>query len=440
MMLVVSLLCTASAEEFNNSRVTPVVLAVREAGPSVVNISTEQIIERPYNPFFAFADPFFEDFFRRFPARFPRTRYKVHSLGSGVIISPDGYVFTNEHVIRKASRITVTLADGREFDAEVLSSSAEMDLAVMKINSPEPLPYATMGSSSELMIGETLIAVGNPFGLENSVTTGVLSATDRSLAAGGHVVYPNLLQTTALINPGNSGGPLLNINAEVIGVNMAVKLDAQGIGFAIPIDDIRDTLVDLLDFESVKNTSLGVEVARDPSVPPVVKSVRPGGPGASAGIKPNDLIVKVDGRSVDGVLDYQMMVLLKEAGEGLSIELNRRGKPVKIDLKIGEAPPPPEAGLVRTRVGAVVYPLSAYVARRLGVLTDFGILVRKVEPGTPADSIGLKADDVIISWAGERVGSVSRLASALQSTPPGSNVTIGVLRGGYPLEAVLQVE
>jgi len=439
-LLAVSLFCDAAAGESADLRVTPVVLAVRKAGPSVVNISTEQIVERRYDPFFGFGDPLFEEFFRPFMQHMPRTGYKVHSLGSGVIISPDGYVITNGHVILRASKITVTLADNREFEAEVLNSSPEIDLGVMKLDSPSALPYATLGDSSELMIGETLIAVGNPFGLENSVTTGVLSATGRSLGASEDVVYRNLLQTTALINPGNSGGPLLNLDAKVVGLNTAMKLDAQGIGFGIPVNDIRLALVGLLDFESVKNTSLGIGVPGDPSVAVIIESVRHGGPGAYAGIIPEDLILKVDDRPVSGVLDYEMAVLRKEVGDELVVDVDRNGEILKLKLQIGEAPPPAGAELVRRRVGAVVYPLSAYVARRLGVPTDFGILVHDVEADTPADSIGLKPNDVIVSWGGRSVGNVSRLASEVDRIPAGGRVVVGVLRGEYLLEALLQVK
>ncbi len=438
-LLVVSMLRPSAADETRDLRITPVVTAVRRAGPSVVNISTEQIIERPYNPFSAFADPFFEDFFRHFSSQFPRTSYRVHSLGSGIIISPDGFVITNEHVTRRASRITVTLADGREFDAEVLNSSSEVDLGVMKLNPSDPLPYAKMGDSSDLMIGETLIAVGNPFGLENSVTTGVLSATGRSLNLGGDIAYSNLLQTTALINPGNSGGPLLNLNAQVVGMNTAVKLDAQGIGFAIPINDIRDMLVQLLDFEFVKNTSLGVEVPHDPSAAVVVISVRPDAPGASAGIKPGDRIVEVDGHPIGGVLDYQMAVLRKELGDEVEMELLRDGGLRNVTAAIGEAPPPAGAEEVKRRTGAEVYPLSAYVARRLGVPTDFGVLVHRVQPGSPADSIGLSPQDVIILLGGKRIGTVPQLMAELDKVPAGGRMAIGVLRGGHLLEATFRV-
>jgi S1-C subfamily serine protease len=234
----------------DTDRRSAVVEAVERVSPAVVNVSTTQVIEQGSAPFPRFRDPFFDEFFRDFieprPQRFTRT-----SLGSGVIVRPDGHILTNQHVVLRASRITVTLADGREFEASLVGSDADSDLAVLKVDSTDPLPSVEMGTAGDLMIGEMVIAIGNPFGLSHTVTTGVVSATGRSLRSDEQV-FQDLIQTDASINPGNSGGPLLNIRGAVIGVNTAIYQKAQGIGFAVPIDRARRVVDDLISYGAVR--------------------------------------------------------------------------------------------------------------------------------------------------------------------------------------------
>ncbi|MBW2121055.1 MAG: trypsin-like peptidase domain-containing protein, partial [Deltaproteobacteria bacterium] len=218
------------------SRRNVVVRVAEAAGPAVVNISTRVVSGGGTNPFYEFGggtlfDEFFRDFFES-PSR------SYSSLGSGVIIRPDGTILTNEHVILRAERIKVTLLDGREFEGRLVGSDPESDLAVIRIAGRGPFPTIAMGTSRDLMIGETVIAIGNPFGLSHTVTAGVVSSLHRSFRSGDRV-YRDFIQTDASINPGNSGGPLLNIMGELIGINTAIYRGAQGIGFAIPVDRVK---------------------------------------------------------------------------------------------------------------------------------------------------------------------------------------------------------
>ena len=211
-------------------------------------------------------------------------------LGSGVIIDEEGYIVTNEHVVSRASKIKVRLSDGKDFEATMISSDPVSDIAVLKINSPTPLPYVKMGTSKDLMIGETVVALGNPFGLENSVTTGVVSAKNRTVTFNteyGEIKYDGLIQTDALINPGNSGGPLVNIDGELIGINAAIVNQAQGIGFAIPVDKVRQALVKLFNFRELNKVWLGAQVEEqdDTSKGIKVTSVEPESPACKAQVK-----------------------------------------------------------------------------------------------------------------------------------------------------------
>ncbi|NQT19790.1 MAG: trypsin-like peptidase domain-containing protein, partial [Planctomycetes bacterium] len=256
--MAIALLATTCAAAA--TRRTPVVEAVEKCSPAVVNISSERVIRQQYGPLFGHRDRMFDQLFREFRQRYHGHERLARSLGSGVIVDPSGIVVTNEHVINRASKITVTLVNGRRYEARLISSDPENDLAVLQIDAPEPLPCIQMGTSSDLMIGETIIAMGNPMGLENSVAAGVLSATDRSVAAEGKVVLEHLIQIDATINPGNSGGALVNINGELIGINTAIVADAQGIGFALPVDRVKNVLVNLLDYRLHKRMWLGVRL------------------------------------------------------------------------------------------------------------------------------------------------------------------------------------
>jgi S1-C subfamily serine protease len=294
---------TAAAPETEPLRRSKVVEAVERASPAVVNISTEQtVVQRPM----PFPDPFFEEFFRDFFDARPRRSTRT-SLGSGVIVRADGTILTNEHVILRGGRIHVTLADGHEYDAKLVGRDPDSDLAVLRIDTGRQLPFIALGSSDDLMIGETVIAIGNPFGLSHTVTTGVVSAIKRSLRTGGRT-YTDFVQTDASINPGNSGGPLLNILGELIGINTAIYGSAQGIGFAIPVDRVRRALGDLVsgrktaapDANQLSWELLGLQV-RDGGQALVVARVRPGSAAERVGIERGDVLLGLDGEALDSL-------------------------------------------------------------------------------------------------------------------------------------------
>ncbi|MBW2569370.1 MAG: trypsin-like peptidase domain-containing protein, partial [Deltaproteobacteria bacterium] len=233
----------------------------RKVSPAVVNINSEYEVRRRVNPFSGFSrDPFFDSFFKDFFDPGFEQRYKRTSLGSGVIIDGKrGLILTNAHVLAKSATITVILNDERKFDARIIGADPDSDLAVLRISSKNPLPAVEMGDSNDLMIGETIIAIGNPFGFSNTVTTGVISAINRSIRADD-AVYHDFIQLDASINPGNSGGALLNINGELIGINTAIYAKAQGIGFAIPINKAKRIVSDLIQYGKVVQIWLGLTV------------------------------------------------------------------------------------------------------------------------------------------------------------------------------------
>lgn len=361
-----------------------VVKAIERAAPAVVNISTDKVIDR--------------DFFRGWDF-FGRPRV-THSLGSGGIFTADGYAFTNAHVVNQASRIVVTLRDGTEYPAELVNVDTTSDLAVIKINADKPLPTLVFGRSDDLMVGEKVIAVGNPFGLENSVTTGIVSAVKRDIDVRGRVVFRDVLQTDTLINPGNSGGPLLNIFGEVIGVNSAIRAGAQGIGFAIPIDSARGSLASLLNYRKLRRITMGLELKeryspQAPRTEVVVREVAKGSQAEREGMRPGDTVVAVNGKPAATLAHFRAAVLTPEAGE-VELEIRRAGRRVLVTLLPREIPKPDAAGLARAMLGLGVQQMEGSLAAHVGIKIDHGILVAEVERGSPGERSGLRSGDIIM--------------------------------------------
>ncbi len=327
----------AAAPETDPLRRSRVVEAVDRASPAVVNISTEQtVVQRPV----PFGDPFFEQFFRDFFDARPRRSTRT-SLGSGVIVRDDGTILTNEHVILRGGRIHVTLSDGREFDAKLVGRDPDSDLAVLRIDTGRSLPFIALGSSDDLMIGETVIAIGNPFGLSHTVTTGVVSAIKRSLRTGGRT-YTDFVQTDASINPGNSGGPLLNILGELVGINTAIYGSGQGIGFAIPVDRARRVLGDLVsgkkaaapDPNHLAWEMLGLQVrAADGGL--VVSRVRAGSVAERIGIERGDVLLGIDGEALDSLDGLARSLEDARGNEGLVLSVGRGRRRYDIQVPLG---------------------------------------------------------------------------------------------------------
>ncbi|HHT9110824.1 MAG TPA: S1C family serine protease, partial [Candidatus Brocadiaceae bacterium] len=365
-LLLFALACFSSArrnatarDADSGSRRTPVVIAIEKASPAVANISTERIItQRHVDPYFGSRSEVFDQFFNEFFGQSQKQMIE-RPLGSGVIIDEDGYIVTNEHVVSRASKIKVRLSDGKDFEATMISSDPFSDLAVLKINSSTPFPYVKMGTSKDLMIGETVVALGNPFGLENSVTTGVLSAKNRTITFNneyGDIKYDGLIQTDALINPGNSGGPLINIDGELIGINAAIVNQAQGIGFAIPVDKVRQTLVKLFNFRELNKVWFGVQVEEqdDSSRGIKVSSVEQGSPAYKANVKVGDYITKIDSKEIFDILDFEKYILKKNVDDKLSFNINRGGREMKIVVTLEKAPLPPIEKLALEKLGLYV--------------------------------------------------------------------------------------
>lgn len=423
----------ASSREISSNRRTPIVVAVEKVGPAVANISTERLIsQRHVDPFFGSRSELFDQFFNDF---FGQTQKQMveRPLGSGVIIDEDGYIVTNEHVVSRASKIKVRLSDGKDFEATMISSDPISDLAVLKINSPTPLPFVKMGTSKDLMIGETVVALGNPFGLENSVTTGVLSAKNRILTFNseyGDIKYDGLIQTDALINPGNSGGPLINIDGELIGINAAIVNQAQGIGFAIPVDKVRQTLVKLFNFRELNKIWFGVQVEEqdDGSKGIKVSSVEPGSPADKAQIKVGDYITKIDSKEILDILDFEKYILRKNAGDKLYITINRGGYEVKIDVKLEKAPLPSIEKLALEKLGLYVQDLTPQLAKQLKLWwVKAGVLITGVQKNSPAAEVGMKEGHVLVYVGQYRISTIEELGALLKIMQRGDIWELGIV-------------
>src|SRR5437762_2852878 len=344
--LALPAVAAARGAESDPARRSLVVEAVEKASPAVVNVSTEQIVEQRRSPFPFPQAPFFEEFFRDFADPRPR-RFKTTSLGSGVIVAADGTIMTNVHVIERASRIHVTLADQRELDATLVGADADADIAIVRVKAGGDLPHIPFGSAADLMIGETVIAIGNPFGLSHTVTTGVVSAVGRSLHDEDRT-YTDFIQTDASINPGNSGGPLLDIKGELIGINTAIYGKAQGIGFAIPVDRARRVMKDLVSYGEVRHAWIGLvvqdltpELAQHFGVRRgvVVAQVDPKSPAETASVARGDAIVKVDGRDVASREEFEQRIDDHTEGDRITLTLRRDGRDEEVGLAAGTFPP-----------------------------------------------------------------------------------------------------
>ncbi len=410
-LLMLALLTGKSYTEANPyPRRDAIVRAVEKAAPAVVNVSTEKIV-MVRDPFFL--DDFFGDTYWDFFGPLPGHQYRTTSLGAGVIIDPRGYILTNHHVVARASRIQVTLSDKSSYPAELLSFNQEKDIAILKVSPTRSLPFVEMGTSSDLMPGETVIAVGNPFGLGHSVSVGVLSAVGRPFAYKGKLVYDNLIQTDASINPGNSGGPLLNINGKLIGINMAIQVGAQGIGFAIPINDVRAIISQLLRAEQKRAIWVGIKVEEGVEGLTVV-AVEPGSPARAGGLRPGDIILSLDGSPVQNEVAFESLLLEKKVGEVLRVALKRRGKQLALQLSLKTPPRPDVKRLAREKLGIQVQNLSTSLAQSLAVRPDAGIVVTDVEASGPAAAAGIVVGDIIARVGNQPVRTTEEFAELLQ--------------------------
>ena len=422
-------------------RRTPVVEAVALTEQTVANISTERIrIVRYYDSPFSFRDRFLDRFHDDFFGRYRDKRFKVESpIGSGVIIDDSGYILTNDHVVSKASNLKITLSDKSEFDGVLVSTNPDNDLAVIKIESRKPLKAISLGRGDDLMLGETVIALGNPLGLENTVTTGVISALDREITLRGdraQITYRGLIQTDAAINPGNSGGPLININGELIGINTAIVDAAEGIGFAISVSHVRNILTDLLNFRKLRKVWIGIAVSpTDKGIE--IEKVSPNSPAEKAGIKKGDFLTGVDAVAVDSPLTFTQYMVKKKAGDTVQLKIRRGDQELTKPITIEEAPRPPAQELALKLFGLKVQDLTPELAQELALRVREGVLIYGVQKGTPAERF-LRSGDVIAQLGRQRVRNLEDLGAVLETISPGEAADLWIVRGQYLLNTTMR--
>jgi serine protease Do len=323
---------------------------------------------------------------------------RVNGMGTGVIIDPRGYVVTNFHVVEGVRRIEITLSSGRTTSATLVSHDPRTDLAVIKIAGDEPLPVVTIGTSSDLMIGETVLALGNAYGYEHTVTRGIISALHRNVEVSRTQRYDDLIQTDASINPGNSGGPLLNINGEVVGINVAVRAGAQGIGFAIPIDRVLDVATKLMSVERVDQTWHGIVARADGRRGAVVEAVHGESPAANGGVKAGDLITRIGDVPVTRQLDIERALLGHKAGDSVPVTVVRAGGEERISLSLARMRR--ESLSVDDRcwreLGVRLATVSPAKVQQLQSRYRGGLSVTEVRPGGPAFEQGIREGDILV--------------------------------------------
>jgi serine protease Do len=411
--------------------------------PAVVNVST--VSRRPapgsaddpqrFREFFG--DEFYERYFKRRPREEPR------ASGSGVIVDPAGYILTNNHVIENAQDITVRLSDSRKFTATLVGRDPKTDLAVLKVEAPAPLPTAELGDSERLRVGQWVIAIGNPFGLDRTVTVGIVSATARTRV--GVATYENFIQTDASINPGNSGGPLLNLDGRVIGINTAIVAAGQGIGFSIPINEAKSVMGQLIARGKVTRGWLGIviqdvtdELATSFGVSEregvLVADVMKGGPGEAAGLRPGDVIVQLGSSKIREVPDLQRRVANVAPGQSIAISVIRDRTPQRFTVRVGEMPSDDTAAAEVEQgpegFGLQVEPLAPDTAERLGLPFSDGLLITDVASGGPGERAGLHRGDVILEVDRQPVRDAPALQKALSAVPVGRSVVVWVHQPG----------
>ncbi|GJL80038.1 MAG: peptidase [Nitrospinaceae bacterium] len=417
----------------------------------VVNIYTEEANPKRRNPFRNFGgNNFGNDVFDWFlKDLIPNINQQRRSLGSGVIINPQGYILTNEHVIGKAVKIKVTLIDKREFDARLIGADRKSDLAVIKIDSKKPLPFVEMGRSDDLMIGETVVAIGNPFGLQHTVTTGIISALNRSIKSGEDIVYHDFIQVDASINPGNSGGPLLNINGSLIGINTAIYQKAEGIGFAIPIENAKRIINDLISYGKVRRGWLGVSVQDmtpellryfklDHVHGVLVTKVFPGSPARKAGMKQGDVILELNDREISRKLEYQQRIGSFSVGNTITFTVLRDGRKRNIRFKVKAIPMHKVTDFTLSWLGLGVQNIDDAAIRKFQLTTRKGVIVNQVVPNSAGGRIGLSPGDVIRQVNQNQINNEHDFNKAILEAGNRESALLLVQRGRYGYYVTLE--
>ena len=405
---------TASAQShlISETRRTPTVLAIQRAAPSVVNIHGQKTIRSSASGM-AGANP---DSFRQ-----------VNGMGTGVVIDPRGYVITNYHVVEDVNDIRVTLHTGQTTSATLIAARIRNDLALIKVDVKKPLPVIPRGTSSDLMVGESVIAIGNAYGYVHTSTQGIISALHRDVPVNDTQDYQDLIQISAGINPGNSGGPLLNIDGEMIGVNVAVRVGAQQIAFAIPIDQVVEIVTNMIEDHTESQMLTGLRTKGGPRDGDGVSvaHVSASSPAAREGLKPGDRVVRVGSRRVDDRLDYALAMLDVSPGSELALRIERSGNPMDLTMatkkgsrsNAGGAPKDVVDG-AWAMIGIRAQPVPEASIRRMNsrMRTSYqgGLYITSVRPGSPADAQDIKSGDILLGIHGWQTANMTDLAGILE--------------------------
>ncbi|MCI0455123.1 MAG: DegQ family serine endoprotease [Candidatus Dadabacteria bacterium] len=426
---------------------------VEKLKPSVVNISTTSTVSQrgifPRSPY-GEENPF-EEFFKRFFENIPQQEFKRSGLGSGFIISEDGYVVTNNHVVDKAQEVEVILEDGKKYKAEIVGKDSKTDIAVLKITPEQKLQAVVFGDSDRLRIGDWVVAIGNPFGLGYTVTVGIVSAKGRSLGLSS---YDDFIQTDASLNPGNSGGPLFNQMGDVVGVNTAIIAGGQGIGFAIPINMAKNVIEQLKEKGKVVRGWLGVLV--QPITPAIAENLKlkeakgalvgdvaPDSPAGNAGIQRGDVIIDFNGNRIEDVNDLTTLAAATPPGMEVKLKVIKEGEEKEINVKLGEFPD--EAGEatekeVKERLGLTAQEINPSLAARFRLQIEKGVVITHVDQGSVADESGLRQGDVILEINDQPVSNIDDYKSNVDKMEKGRSSLFLIKRGKNTIYVGIKTE
>lgn len=436
-----------------------------KVGPAVVNISAMRLVQSPFAYPQQFADPQMQEFFEYFfGPQFQREMppQQSTSLGSGVIVDPEGYILTNNHVVEKSAEILVKTNDGKEYKAKIVGTDPKTDVAVLKLEGRRSWPAAAMGDSDAAKVGDWVVALGSPFGLEQTVTSGIISAKGRVIGQGP---YDDFIQTDASINPGNSGGPLVDLDGRIIGINTLIVSrsgGSLGIGFAIPVNMAKRVYQDILKTGQVRRGWLGVyiqpltaELADHFQVPNaegvLVTAVAQGGPADRGGLKAGDVIVRFNGQNVKNPNELQRLVGGTHGKESIEVEVLRNGKTLRQKVQVGDqaeaeaqpATPVPraavKAGGAVNVLGLMFEELTPELARQLKTDDLAGVAVKAVQPGSPAEGAGIQPGDIIREINRLQVKSRGVADKALKALRPGDELLLKIERQDYPIYMVMKV-
>jgi len=429
-------------------------------GHVAVNISTTRVVESVRRPFpfrdREFKDFFGEEFFRRFFGEIPEEQMKQRSLGSGVVVSEDGYILTNNHVVADAEEILVTFSEKEKYEAEIMGRDPKTDLALIKIKVDNPIPAARLGDSDKLRVGDWVVAIGNPFGLGNTVTAGIVSAKGRVIGAGP---YDNFIQTDASINFGNSGGPLFNLDGEVIGINTAIFTQSGGnvgIGFAIPIKMAKSVMSQLKEKGKVTRGWIGVliqmitaeikeKLGLKTKEGALIAEVTKGGPAERGGLERGDVIVSFDGKKVKEMSSLPPIVAATPVGKEVEVIAIRKGEEKRLTVKVGELKEEvrvaaPAIPVIEESLGLSVQELTSELAESLSLKGEKGVVVSGVTGGRPASEAGLQRGDLIQEIENEPVENMDDYRRIMRESASKKQILMVIRQRGHTRYIVLKKE